>query len=165
MRKHFDQITLFFMSELWLWSKYIYMCVCVLQAHLSWCWQRAPAYLWPLSKPTATATRRLQDTVSQQLSQALATACKDPTPFSPHAGWSYHPSISHSPSPDTRPLLSHSALYREQEIMQTNLLSPFCFFNPPTLFKLSWRTQFYFCCQRIRFHHKGWFSHIPYRLD
>ena len=25
---------------------------------------------------------------------------KTPAPFSPHTGWSYHPSISHSPSPD-----------------------------------------------------------------
>lgn len=141
----------------------------VLQAHLSWCWQRAPAYPCPLSNPTATATRRQQDTVSRYLSQALATACKRPwPPPSLHMQAGATPSI-HLPQSFTRPLSSHSALYRGSgDDADKPFFFVFCFFYPFLPFlKLSWRTQFYslqFVVKEKDFITKFDFSHIPYWL-
>lgn len=135
--------------------------LCVgLQEHPSWCWQQAQAYLWPLSKRMATATRRPQDMVNQQLSQASAMACKDPSSSSPLTGWSFHPSIPHSPSPHHYPLALPSTGRRERQ--QTCLHLSFLvffklFFTPPPL-KLPWRTQFYFCCQTKGLNHKDLIS-------
>lgn len=110
------------------------MCMCEMfplcvgsQEHPSWCWQQAQASLWPLSKRMATATRRPQDTVNQQLSQASAMACKDPSSLSPLTGWSFHPSI-HPPQSFTTPLPSRSAFNRERTATNSSS-SFFCFLN------------------------------------
>lgn len=144
------------------------MCMCDMfplcvgsQEHPSWCWQQAQASLWPLSKRMATATRRPQDTVNQQLSQASAMACKDPSSLSPLTGWSFHPSIPHSPSPHHYPLALPSTGRGEQQ--QTRLHLSFVFKPFFTPLKLPWRTQFLFCCQTKGLNHR--FNFLTFRID
>lgn len=108
------------------------------QAHLSWCWQQVPVYLWPLSKPMATATRHLQDTLSQHLSRASAMACRDPlTP----SGWSYHPSISFLPQTSLSLSIALSLCPLQGSRWYCR---PIYFFIPLFFLKLSWRTHSYF---------------------
>lgn len=119
------------------------LCVC-LQARLSWCWQQAPVYLCPLSKATATATRHLQVTPSQHLSQASATACRDPPLH--QAGATNPSSLSFTRLVSLSIVLSLCPLQGNRWYCR-----PIYFFIPHLFFKLSWRTQFFLLSKKYNF--------------